>query len=91
MIGCLNEIIEEFPYEIIGKVAKPAAPHLLDKDDNAVALNPDDTKIFHQIVAKVLWAATRVRPELLTTLSYLTCQVKAPDQEDMKRLMRMIT
>jgi hypothetical protein len=64
---------------------------LFNKDDNTVALNPDGTKIFHQIVAKVLWAATRVRPDLLTTLSYLTCQVKAPDQDDMNKLIRMIT
>jgi hypothetical protein len=91
MIGYLQEIIEEFPYEIVGKVSTPAAPHLFDKDENGTRLNADESKIFHQVVAKVLWAATRVRPDLLTTLSYLTCQVKAPDQDDMKKLIRMIT
>jgi hypothetical protein len=53
-------------------------------------LDPRDTKIFHHIVAKVLWAAIRVRPDLLTTLSYLTCQVKAPDEDDLKKLCRMM-
>ena len=42
-------------------------------------------------MAKILWASIRVRPDLLTALSYLTCQVKAPDQDDMKKLTRMIT
>jgi hypothetical protein len=32
-----------------------------------------------------------VRPDLLTALSYLTCQVKAPDQDNMKKLVGMIT
>ena len=90
MVGYLHEIVEEFPYEIVGKVTTPAAPHLFDKDKNAVALNSNNAKVFHQIVAKVLWASIRVRPDLLTALSYLTCQIKAPDQDDMKKLIRMI-
>jgi hypothetical protein len=55
-------------------------------DTDGTPLNSDDTKIFHQVVAKVLWAATRLRPDVLTTLSCLTCQVKAPDQDDLKKL-----
>jgi hypothetical protein len=42
------------------------------------------------VVAKVLWAAIRVQPDLLTTLSYLTCQFKEPDEDDMKKFLRMI-
>jgi hypothetical protein len=91
MMGYMREIIEEFPYELVENVATPAAPHLFDKDENGAPLNTSDSKIFHQVVAKVLWAATRVRPDLLTTLSYLTCQVKAPDQDDLKKLIRMIS
>jgi hypothetical protein len=90
MVGYLYEIVEEFPYKIVGKVTTPTAPHLFDKDDDAVALTSDDAKIIHQTVPKVLWAATQVRPDLLTALSYLTCQVKAPDQDDMKIIVRMI-
>jgi hypothetical protein len=91
MMGYLQEIVEEFPYEIAGRVSTPAAPHLFEKDEDGTLLNSTDSKIFHQVVAKVLWAATKLRPDLLTTLSYLTCQVKAPDQDDMKKLIRMIT
>ena len=90
MVGYLHEIVEEFPYKIVGKVTTPAAPHIFDKDDNAAALTSDDAKVFHKIVAKVLWASIRVRPDLLAALSYLNCQVKAPDQDDMKKLIRMI-
>jgi uncharacterized protein YegL len=69
----------------------PAGPHLFDKDKDGILLDNEKSKIFHQVVAKVLWAAVRVQPDLLTTLSYLTCQVKAPDEDDMKKLERMIS
>jgi hypothetical protein len=54
--------------KIVGKVTTPATPHLFNKDDNAIALTSDDLKIFRQIVAIVLWAATPVCPDLLTAL-----------------------
>jgi len=89
-IGYLHEIVDEFPYGVPAKASTPAAPYLFDKDDNGNLLGAEESKIFHQTVAKTLWAATRVRPDLLTTLSYLTCQVKEPGEDDMKKLMRMI-
>jgi hypothetical protein len=50
-------------------------------------LDHTKAKIFHQVVAKVLWATTRVCPDLLTM--YLNFQVKAPD-DDIKILVQMI-
>jgi hypothetical protein len=45
-------------------------------------------------VAKILWVAIGARSNLLPTLSYLTCQVKcqvnAPGQDDMKKLIFML-
>ena len=87
MVGYIQEIIDEFPYEIKGKITTPAAPYLFDKDEQAINLGPDEAKKFHHTVAKTLWAAIQARPDLLPTLSYLTCQVKAPDQDDMKKLI----
>jgi hypothetical protein len=46
--------------------------------------------MFHHTVARVLWGAMRARPDLLTTLSYLTCKVKAPDEDDLKKLIRLV-
>jgi hypothetical protein len=43
------------------------------------------------VVAKTLWAGLRARPGPLTRLSYLTCKVKAPDDDDYKKLVRMIS
>jgi hypothetical protein len=85
MVGYLREIMEEFPYEIKGKgkVITPTAPYLFDKDEQDVLLQPNDAKIFHHTVAKILWAALRASPDLTTALSYLTCQVKSPGRDKM--------
>jgi hypothetical protein len=91
IIGYLQEIVEEYPFDLSNKAVTPAGPHLFDKDEDSILLNNEKSKIFNQVVAKVLWAAMRVRPDLLTILSYLTCQVKAPDEDDMKKLVRMIS
>jgi hypothetical protein len=87
----LREIIEEFPYEFKGKVVTPAAPYLFDKYHQALPLDANDTLIFHHTVAKILWAAMRACPDVLTALSFLTCCVKAPGQDDMKKLMRLLS
>jgi hypothetical protein len=52
MVRYLHEIVKEFPYEIAGKVTTPAAPQLYDKNENGTLLSIDDSKIFHQVVAK---------------------------------------
>jgi Endomembrane protein 70 len=61
MVGYLHEIVEEFSYEIAGKVAAPVAPHLFDKDESGTPLSIDHSKIFHQVVAKVLKSYSRFR------------------------------
>jgi hypothetical protein len=63
MVGYLDEIISEFPFEIMGKiVSTPAAPHLFDKDKDAKPLDHTKAKIFHQVVAKVLWGCYTCAP-----------------------------
>jgi hypothetical protein len=91
MIPYLQEIIDEFPDDLGKEVSTPAASHLFDESDNPVLLGADAAKVFHHTVAKVLWAALRARPDLLTALSFLTSRVKAPDEDDQKKLVRMLS
>jgi hypothetical protein len=87
IVGYLHEIIDEFPFEFMGGKVSTPAPHLFEKDKDATPLDTTKAKAFHQVVAKVLWAATHVRPDLLTILTF---QVNAPDENDMKNLVQMI-
>jgi hypothetical protein len=45
---------------------------------------------FHTHVAKLLYLAKRVRPEMLTAISFLTTRVQACDQDDLAKLRRAL-
>jgi hypothetical protein len=91
MIPYLQEIVDEFPFDIGKPASTPAANHLFDVSDTSTPLSEKERKAFHHVVAKTLWAAIRARPDLLTALSFLTCRVKAPDEDDLKKLTRMVS
>ena len=91
MIPYLQEVLDKFPDGIGKGVSTPAGNHLFEELSDPIWLSDEKTKIFHHIVAKVLWAAMRATPDLLTTLSYLTCKVKKPDEDDYKKLIRMLS
>lgn len=74
-----------------GEAAPPAANHLYDVNtDDPVFLNEDDASYFHTMVAKLLFLGKRARPDILQAISFLTTRVKKPDQDDYKKLSRVI-
>ena len=91
MIPYMQEIIDEFPDDIGTPANTPAADHLFDVRDDATLLSKSRSDDFHHTVAKLLWASLRARPDTLLALSFLTCRVKAPDEDDWKKLVRLIS
>jgi len=91
MVPYLQEIIEEFPEDLGKAAATPAASYLFDESENPVLLSEERARVFHHTVAKILWAAMRARPDLLTAMSFLTSKVRAPDEDDMKKLTRTLS
>ncbi len=49
-----------------------------------------EMEFFHSFVAKLLYLAKRVRPDILVAVSYLTKRVKSPNISDMSKLERVI-
>ena len=91
MIPYLQEIVDEFPEELTGKVAKtPAANRLFDVNPEPEFLNRKRGDIFHRTVAKLLWASLRARPDILLAISFLTSRVKQPDKDDWEKLTRLV-
>ena len=91
MVPYLQELVDEFPDKISSPASTPATVHLFEEVVDPVLLDKEKAKVFHHIVAKALWAALCAHPDLLTTLSFLTCKVKAPDKDDYKKLTQMIS
>ena len=85
----LQEIIDECP-ECSGHAATPAANHLFEVNSESTKLNLGEAVRFHHIVAKLLFLSKRGRPDTQTTVAFLSTRVKEPDQDDQKKLHRLI-
>lgn len=90
MTGLINDVLECFQSTGIGGKV-PSGPDLFEnKEDKSKELEKQDREKFHSLTAKLLYIAKRARPDLLTTVSYLTTRVRAPNEEDMKKLRKLI-
>jgi len=91
MIPFIEQIIEETPAVIMkGACVTPAANHLNRIDPKAKKLSKQDADLFHHIVAKLLYLAKRVRPDLQTAVAFLCTRVQAPDVDDFRKLGRCV-
>jgi hypothetical protein len=90
----IKKMLEEFPsakeVEALKRVSTPAAEHLFRVNPKAEKLNPEKAEEFHTTVAKALFLCKRARPDLQPTVPFLCTRVKAPDQDDWKKLLRMM-
>ena len=50
----------------------------------------EDRERFHSVTAQLLYLATRVRPDLLVAVAFLTKRVSAPQKDDQGKLVRAI-
>lgn len=89
MTDLIDEVLEDYP---VDKVANsPAASHLFDTNPDCPKLSDRDREAFHSVVAKLLYIAKRGRPDILLAVTFLTTRVKAPDLDDQKKLLRLIS
>ena len=86
----MKECIEEFPEEITKASTSPATQFLFDVNDDCDPLSPDNMEIFHKIVAKLLFACKRARPDIQTVVAFLTTRVSKSNDDDWKKLKRCL-
>ena len=53
-------------------------------------LTEEEAGTFHTNVAKLLFLAKQVRPDILTAVSFLCTRVSQPDKDDERKLNRVI-
>jgi len=86
----LRKVIKEFPNEIIGVCAIPASDHLFKVQEDGRKLSKEVAEVFYHTVYQLLFAANRARRDLQTAVLFLTTRVKAPDQDDRGKLVRVL-
>jgi hypothetical protein len=73
-----------------GEAPTPAANHLFTVDDDSPKVDEKRGQFFHTYVAKTLFLCKRARPDLQTSVSYLCKRVKDCNEDDYKKLKRML-
>ena len=89
MINMIKEITSGLP-EDYTKATTPASTNLFKIDSEKALLGADDKKVFHSMVAKLLYVAKRTRPDVLTPVSFLTTRVQDPTEDDLKKLNHVL-
>lgn len=87
----LSEAFETFEEEITGNVSSPANRHLfVSYDGISPELDEKRSKIFHSVVAKLLFIMKRGRPDIETAISFLMTRVSKSDEMDWQKLKRCL-
>ena len=87
----IDSLIKETPSDLTkGASTTPAAGHLFTTNAEAQKLCEDQASEYHHHVAKLLYLAKRMRPDLLLAVSYLCTRVTAPDVDDWMKLGRCL-
>jgi hypothetical protein len=92
MYDYLQDIIATLPDDLRTNrnTTTPAADHLFEVNDNATKLSQKRADTFHKYVAKLLFAAKRARPDIQTAIAFLCTRVQCPDEDDWKKLVRVL-
>jgi len=67
-----------------------APPNLFTVDEDCEKLPPTRVVEFHNLVAKMLYATKRARPDTCTAIAFLTTRVRAPDKDDWAKLVHLM-
>jgi hypothetical protein len=89
MFKMIDEIIIKYLPEG-GTNSSTASNNLFSIDQNSDLLNKNEKETFHTITAKLLYLSKRSRPDILTSIAFLTTRVQSPNQSDFKKLMRVL-
>jgi hypothetical protein len=77
-------------YEVEGTRVTPALSDLFEIDAQSPKLSSELSEAFASRVAKVLYLAKRVRPDILLTVNFLTTRVREPTVQDWGKLVRLL-
>ena len=86
----IQETLDAFPEDINSEVSSPAGRHLIQVNDNGVPLSKEKAELYHSIVAKLLYMEKRARPDIEPTVAFLCTRVQSPDEDDWKKLKRVL-
>ena len=92
MFDYIQEMLEDFhkldPNKTISLT--PATDHIFRVRDYQPKLDEQKAQIFHTFTAKSLFSTKRARPDIHTSVIFLTTRVICPDGNDWNKLLHMM-
>ena len=86
----VKKMIEDFPGEDDIAAIAPAALHLFNVRDDGEKLPEDKAVSFHDGVARGVFVCEHATPDIQPAVAFLTTRASQPDEDDWKKLRRMI-
>ena len=90
MSDYIQEAIDDFTQTCKKNPTSPAGEHIFQVRDDVSTLCEKDRKLFHSIVAKLLYISRRGRPDIQVPVAFLTTRVTKADDDDWKKLHRVL-
>jgi hypothetical protein len=90
MMDYVDKMLADLPAEMDGEAPSPAANDLLTVNDDQTKVDEKKAQLFHTYVAKTLFLCKRARPDLQTAVAFLSTRMKSCDEDDYKKLIRML-
>jgi hypothetical protein len=90
MLNSVAKMIKGLPEEFDGEATTPAGWDLFKIDENLPKVDEKRSQSCHTCVAKTLFTCKRDGPDLQTTVSFLCKKVKDCQEDNHKKLKRML-
>ena len=90
MVNYIQSTIKDFPEKITKTANTPASSHLFNVNEHDEKLCNKMAAVFHHVVARLLFACKRARPDIQTAIAFLTTRVQSPGMDDWKKLRRVL-
>jgi hypothetical protein len=90
MLDYVDKMLAYLPAEMDGEAPSSAANHLITVNDDQIKVNENNSQFFNTCVAKKLFLCKRARPDLQTAVAFFSTRVKSCDEDDYKKLIRML-
>ena len=89
MKGYVDNILQK--YTVVKKAKTPATERLFQSNPDCIKLGSVKTQWFHSCVMELHYLAKRIRADVLTAVSYCATRVLCPDEDDEKKLDRVLS
>jgi hypothetical protein len=91
MFDFLEDVIVEAPDDLKKSCSfYPGNDKLFKVNPDSPKISQEQAELFHRIVARLLFASKRARPDIQVCVAFLCTRVKSPNEEDYEKLGRVI-